>query len=125
MRSIHFPTASFAKLSASIAVALMVLLTGPAQAQFSGPSQKITTTVQQANTTRLGREISLEGFIVKHLRGEYYLFRDATGEIRVEIERPIWRGRKVNPKTKVRIQGDVDRDLRGRYISVERLQVLP
>jgi uncharacterized protein (TIGR00156 family) len=124
MRSIHFPAASIAKLAASMAVALMVLLTGPAQAQFSGPSQKITT-VQQAKTMRLGQEISLEGFVVKHLRGEYYLFRDATGEIRVEIERPIWRGRKVNPKTKVRIRGDVDRDLRGRYISVERLQVLP
>ncbi len=98
-----------------------------AEAQFTGEttgSSRTPTTVQQAKSARIGRDVSLTGHIVKHLHRDHYLFRDNTGEIRVEIEPVKWRGRRISPDMTVRLRGEVDRDFRGRYISVERMQIL-
>lgn len=107
----------------SFLLTLFVSMT--ANAQFRGPSgQSGVTTVAAAQDARLGSYVTLKGNIVSHLRGEYYKFRDATGEIRVEVSRGIWRGREVTPTTSVRIMGEVDRGWSGRYIDVERLEIL-
>lgn len=101
---------------------LSALLVTSASAQFAGPSA--VTTVEQTQTMRLGRDVTLEGFVVERLREDYYTFRDDTGEIRAEIERRLWRNRRVTSKTPVRLTGEIERDVRGRYISVDRLQIL-
>lgn len=108
------------------AAGLLVFLSmTAAQAQFAGPnSSRTVTNVEQAKTARLGRDVSLTGNIVERIWEDYYLFRDGTGQIRVEIERHLWRGRQVDANRKVRLLGDVSRGWRGRYISVDRLQVL-
>jgi uncharacterized protein (TIGR00156 family) len=104
---------------------LSAFLATSASAQFVGPSSsRHLTTVEQAQTARRGQDITLEGFVVKHLRGNYYMFRDATGEIRAEINRHLWRNRKVTSKTLVRLIGEVDRDVRELYIDVDRLEIL-
>lgn len=96
-----------------------------AVAQFTGPSGVAqATTVQAIGNARLGSTVTVTGNIVGHLREDYYTFRDQTGEMRVEIEREIWRRQEVGPETRVQLTGEVDRDRRGRYLEVERLQVL-
>ena len=42
----------------------------------------------------------------------------------MEIDRRTWNGREVGPDDRVRISGEIERDWRGRYIDVERLDVL-
>jgi uncharacterized protein (TIGR00156 family) len=104
---------------------LSAFLATSASAQFVGPSKaRHLTTVEQAQTARRGQDVILEGFVVKHLRGNYYLFRDATGEMRAEIDRHLWRNRRVTSETPVRLIGEVDRDVRELYIDVDRLEIL-
>lgn len=104
---------------------LSAFLATGASAQFAGPSKAgRLTTVEQAQTARRGQDVTLEGFVVKHLRGSYYMFRDATGEMRAEINRHIWRNRKVTSETPVRLIGEIDRDVRELYIDVDRLEIL-
>jgi uncharacterized protein (TIGR00156 family) len=113
------------KSLATLAFCLSFLLAATAMAQFTGPSANPQpSTVAQAGDARVGSNVTLEGNVVGHLRDEYYTFRDASGEIRVEIDRRTWNGREVGPADKVRISGEIERDWRGRYIDVERLDVL-
>lgn len=104
---------------------LSAFLVNSASAQFVGPSRNLQiTTVEQAQTGRRGQDVVVEGFVVKHLRERYYQFRDATGEIRVRIDRLLWRDRRVTSKTPVRLTGRIDRDFRELYINVRRLEFL-
>lgn len=106
------------------ALALGLVATG-AMAQFTGPSSAgRAATVAEAGNVRLDTVVTLTGNIVNHIRDDYYTFRDGTGEMRVEIERDVWRGREVTPETKVRITGEVERGFRWRYIDVDVLDVL-
>jgi len=94
-------------------------------AQFSGPGVAgRVSTVQEASDARLGSYLTLTGNIVNHLRGDYYTFRDNSGEIRVEISSSVWRGRQVGPNDKVRLLGEVDGGAAGRYVWVKTLEVL-
>ncbi len=66
--------------------------------------------------------IKLKGNIVEHLGGEYYLFVDDTGEIRVEIDDEKWFDVEVDESTKVTIFGEVDSD-REITISVDHIKI--
>ena len=102
----------------------MLLITG-ASAQFVGPSKSgQLTTVEQIQSGRRGQDVKLTGFVFKHIRDRYYLFRDATGEIRVRVDRPLWRGRTVTSKTKVRLVGRIDRDFLELYVNVNQVEIL-
>jgi len=112
------------KLLLSIALAALLFTSG-AYAQFSGPSQmREPVTVEQVRRALPGRYVTVVGHIVAHQREDYYTFRDATGEIRVEIESQVWQGREVTPETRVRLIGEIDMAVRGRYIWVETLQIV-
>ncbi|MBL8581889.1 MAG: NirD/YgiW/YdeI family stress tolerance protein [Rhizobiaceae bacterium] len=113
------------KLSLAALCAAFLLQAPAAQAQFTESNNpRVVTTVEQAHRARIGRDVSLTGHIKSQIRRDQYLFRDKTGEIRVEIDREVWRGRNVTPNTRVRLTGDVELDIRGRHISVERLRIL-
>jgi uncharacterized protein (TIGR00156 family) len=108
-----------------ILLALSATLATPALAQFTGPSVEGTpTSVADAQNARTGSYVTLEGNIVAHLREEYYSFADDTGEIRVEIPGGTFGGQQVGPDTRVRLMGEVDRGITGRYIWVKSLTVL-
>jgi len=106
--------------------ALLLSLVGVnAMAQFTGPSATgQQTTVKQVNQARLGTYVTVTGHLVAHLRGSYFTFRDATGDIRVEIENSVWENRQIGPDTKVRLLGEVDQGVAGRYLWVKSLQVV-
>lgn len=103
-----------------------ILSAAPAAAQFTGPAAAGTQmTAAQAATAAPGSYITLEGHIVAHLREDYFIFRDASGEIRVEIEPEVFQSRPVSPLTRLRLLGEVDRGRSGPYVWVASFVVLP
>ena len=112
-------------LWSTLAVLFVALTATSAHAQFTGPSVtgRDSTAAAIANA-RVGSYVTLTGNIVTHLREEYFTFRDASGEVRVEIDEKLWQGRKVGPETRVRLVGEVERSIKGRYVDVKSLEVL-
>jgi uncharacterized protein (TIGR00156 family) len=109
-----------------LSLVLCGLLATTASAQFTGPEvASPASTVAKVQTARLGSYVSLSGHIVAHQRESYFTFRDATGELRVEIDNPVWKGRPVAPETKVRLVGEVSQAVAGRYLYVKSLDIAP
>jgi len=112
--------------SRSMVFFCMLLAASPAAAQFVGPA--VTgeeVTVEAARAARVDSYVTVTGSIASHLRGEYYVFRDDTGEIRVEISDGLWAGRQVSPEDTVRIRAEVDRRFIGEvYLWVQSLEIV-
>ncbi len=105
------------------------LVVSNAQAQYLGPvggggyegpsaTQSILT-VKEAEKLRDDAYVKLRGNIVQHINKDKYLFRDATGEIVIEIDRDKWRGLVVNDKDTVEIVGEIDKDWNSIEIDVD------
>lgn len=110
---------------ASVVLCVAALGNTPALAQFSGPSPTAkTATVAQAKNAQVNSYVTVTGNLINHLRGDYYTFRDASGEMRVEIESTVFNNRKVDPDTKVRLQAEVDRSAAGIYLWVKTLDIV-
>lgn len=126
--------ALLAALAAPVALAL------PAQAAFDGPGAKaaaggfegpvsgaMADTVAKAVTLGDDSPVVLTGNIVSQVAGskDKFTFKDATGEVRVEIDRKVFAGRTVTPKDTVRIMGKVDKDFgKDVKIDVKALEIL-
>ena len=72
-----------------------------------------TDTVARALNAPNKSPVVLTGHIVERLAGsdDKYLFKDATGQIIVDIDHEIFAGRTVTPQTRVRLSGKVDKDM--------------
>ena len=95
-----------------------------ASAGFQGPKTNMPTTVKAAQAAADSTRVFIEGFIVEQTAKEMYVFKDASGTtIAVDIDDEIWPygGAKATPETKVRIQGEVDKDNKGTEIEVKRI----
>ena len=68
------------------------------------------TTVAQALKMKDDAKAVLRGNIVKQVGHEKYLFKDATGEIVIEIDDDDWGGVTVGPNDTVELIGEVDKD---------------
>jgi uncharacterized protein (TIGR00156 family) len=92
--------------------ASMNIANAQATGGFEGPSasQLAATTVQEALDLNDEAKVVLQGNIVNSLGDEKYTFKDATGEIVVEIDDEDWHGVKVTPEKTVEIIGEVDKD---------------
>lgn len=101
----------------------LLLITSHAHAQFSGINTTVAPdmTVEQAQAAPSNSYVSLIGNIVSTEGGNYYIFRDQTGDMRVEIETSVWQGQSISSDTTVRLFGEVERGTRGSYIWVETL----
>ena len=75
----------------------------------SNTSSSITT-VAQALKMKDDTPAVLRGNIVKMVKHEKYLFKDATGEIVVEIDDDDWGGVTVGPNDTVELIGEIDKD---------------
>jgi uncharacterized protein (TIGR00156 family) len=100
-------------------------LTACASGGFDGPGATssvvpVTTVNDMGDDTK----IILEGYLIKQISDEHYIFKDNTGEIEVEIDDEDFRGAKVTPKTKLRISGEVDKDWESIKIDVDYLEIL-
>jgi len=103
--------------SALFAGALAVGLAASAYAQYQGPGSKaakaaaqgpITTVAEVLKRGRDDQRVTLTGNVVKKVGWEKYLFRDASGAIRIEIDgRDHRRGRTGFPAVgRDRCEGD-------------------
>lgn len=80
---------------------------------FEGPNANATpaTTVAEALTLNDDANVVLTGKIVNNLGDEEYTFRDATGDIIIEIDDEDWNGVKITPEDTIEINGEVDKDI--------------
>lgn len=95
----------------------------PVAGGYTGPSSAATT-VEQVRNMWDDTPVILVGNIVQRLGSEKYLFRDATGEIMIEIDHKDWRGVTVGPDDLVEIQGEVDRDWNAIEVDVDLIRVV-
>ena len=94
-------------------------------AGYTGPgATPTTTTVKAALEAADDTPVVLQGTIVKRIKGDIYEFRDATGSMKVEIDDEDFPPMEINDKTRVKLTGEVDRDLVGREIDVEFVYVI-
>lgn len=107
-------------------VFICLLLTSNVSAQFTGPTLETEiSSVEEVSFLAIHSYATVVGNIVAHIREDYYLFRDDTGEIRVEIENSVWQNRAIGPDTTIRLVAEVDQNSLGmRYLWVESLEVL-
>ena len=65
--------------------------------------------------------VVLRGNIVQHLGKDKYLFQDASGTIRVEIDDDKWQGQTVTPSDIVELHGEIDKDWNSVEVEVNRV----
>lgn len=87
------------------------LVSGLAQAQFVGESNKQITVEQLLKDGRNEQFVILEGNLVDQVGNEKYLFSDGTGQVQVEIDDKLFMGRKVTEQNVIRIEGEWDKEL--------------
>lgn len=105
-----------------IALALAPLFSASVfAAGYTGPnSAQMINTVAAALEAKDDTPVVLEGQVIERLKDETYSFRDASGTITVEIDNDEWpAGASVDQNVRVRLTGEVDRDLGGRNIDVD------
>ena len=94
------------------------------------PSRGAVPETQNAITTEAAKslpddtKVVLRGTIQKHLRKDYYEFRDESGTVTVEIDDDDWHGLIVSPDDRVELRGEVDRDFNSMKIEVEFIEIL-
>lgn len=107
----------------------MLLFAIPSQAQYTGPStgERQLTVEEVLKNARLLQirdvEVQLRGHITQHIREDYYLFEDASGEIWIEIYRDVMPNWPFDDTTEIILSGEVDFDIfRGTYIWIRNIQ---
>lgn len=94
------------------------------QGGFNGPSVvPVLTTVKAASHADDNAAVELTGHIISSIGKEDYMFKDVTGEIKVEIDNKDWRGVTVTPTTKVILRGEVDKDWTVRTVDVDTVTI--
>lgn len=110
------------------AAALGILAAAPIQAQFVSDKSPVavTTVAELLKNGKQDQEASLEGFIIEQVKRKKYVFADETGRIIAEIPDKVFQGQRVDPKTKIRIEGELELEhAKKETIDVYRLTVLP
>lgn len=97
-----------------------VLMAFPAVSAFIDTVK--TTTVRDIKTMKDDTPVQLEGNITKALGDDKYTFTDGTGSITVEIDDEDWKGVDVTPADKVRLDGEIDKDLLKTKVDVHSVQ---
>lgn len=66
--------------------------------------------------------VILQGNIVKQVGKDDYIFKDASGEIQVEIDRKAWRGQDISPSDEVKLYGEVDKSWDKMEVDIDRVE---
>lgn len=95
---------------------------------FRGPiSGAKAETVEKAKTLADDAAVVLTGSLVSReaAQKDIYIFKDTTGDIKVKIERKVFRGNTITPENEIRIAGKVDKeDGKDIEIDVKNLEIL-
>ncbi len=63
----------------------------------------------------------IEGNIVKQLDDDEFLFKDSTGEIKIEVSKKAWNGQDIKPEDTIQIRGKVDNEWNKTEIDVKQI----
>lgn len=109
----------------AIVVSLITMTSQAGQEGFQGSSPKLLIQdVESALHASDDSPVRLTGRIVSSVGDHIYIFRDATGDIKVEIDDDLWRGKAITTRTLLMIRGEVDKEWSKLNIDVKELQVL-
>lgn len=111
-----------------LAAMLFVFMAVPAHAEFKGPGT--TTPVTEASQVAKASDDTpcvLKGNIVEKVANsdDKYIFRDNSGEIKVEIDHKVFAGRTVTPDMEVILKGKVDtKTMKPNEVDVKVLEIV-
>lgn len=95
------------------------------QGGFKGSTTGTSSvSVAQAKSFRDDTWVTLEGRITRQVGHELYEFQDGTGTVYVDIDDKYWMGQTASPQSKIRIEGEVDKDWNSVEIDVKNLQIV-
>lgn len=98
------------RLTLALLATSLSLFSAAAFAQYTGPgATSAVTTVAEARDQRDDQPVVLQGTLVAKIGHERYRFKDATGEIDVEIDdKDLPSHQAVSATTVVELHGEVD-----------------
>lgn len=112
-----------------LASLVLLLMAVPAYAGFDGPNSTASVTkASQVASAADNAGCILEGTIVEKVTGstDKYTFKDASGQVLVEIDDHVFAGRTVTPSSKVKLTGKVDTSTtKPSKVDVKILEILP
>ncbi|MDO4936779.1 MAG: NirD/YgiW/YdeI family stress tolerance protein, partial [Sutterellaceae bacterium] len=79
-------------------------------AQFVPDTPDVISVEQLLKNGKNNDRVALEGRVTKELWHEKYMFEDATGTVKVKIDDKLLYGKPIDSKTKVRIEGEFERE---------------
>lgn len=91
---------------------------------LSAEDEVEVTTIIEARELPDDTKIILEGYVIENVRDEYYIFRDDTDQIELEIKNHHWLDREMDTEQLVRIHAEIDRDDDEFEIEVKELEFL-
>ena len=110
---------------------LLLMIPGISHGQYTGPGStgKVYTVKEikekAAKLDKSDETVTLKGSIVKQYNSDTYLFRDSTGEIKVEIKKKDLPATPFNDKTELLITGEVDFDLlEGTEVEADKVELV-
>lgn len=110
---------------------LLLMIPGVSSGQYTGPGStgKVYTVKEikekAAKLDKSDETVILMGTIVKQYNSDTYLFRDSTGEIKVEIKKKDLPATPFNDKTELLITGEVDFDLlEGTEVEADKVELV-
>lgn len=96
-----------------LTLASLLAISSTAFAGFQGNTQTSQTaikTVAQALAGQDHAEAALTGVIVRQLDDDEFMFRDRTGEMKIEVDDKAWQGQSVGVNQTITIYGKVDKE---------------
>lgn len=112
-------------------LASLLAISSAAVAGFQGNNQGGGFAAQNASVTTVAQALAgqdhaaaqITGTIVRQLDDDEFLFRDNTGEIKIDVEDNAWQGQTVGANEKITIYGQVDKENFGKNtLDVYRVQ---
>lgn len=101
---------SYVKLCSALVLAISsAVLSFPAHAQYTGPSEIGQTTVAEILKSPVDdQDVRVQGHLLRQTAHDKFLFSDGTGEIVAEIKAKHFAGQTLDEKNKVELIGEVD-----------------
>lgn len=79
------------------------------------------TSVKQAKQAYDNTPVSLSGYIISQIDEDTFIFKDKSGQIRIDVEDEARFANMVSAKAKVRIYGSVDKEEGRTEVDVYRI----
>ncbi len=103
-----------------------VVFSGVTVAQYVGPGATYKTSLAAILDNPVDDElVKLQGYLVKKVSSDKYIFTDGSAEIRVEIDTDVFPAQAFDENDVIEIMGEVEKDfLQSPEIDVDRITLV-